>query len=374
MDCISIYHKKADVSVRARFSLSVEKSSELLRYIIDTAASRECVVLSTCNRTEIYYSNGRRDEVVAALSLYSGVASKDINKYVLLYCGDKAVEHLFRVACGMDSMVVGEDEILGQTKSAYALSQEENAAGYETNVVFQAAIACAKRVKTETALSKTSVSVATLAANEAAKLSERVSVLVIGASGKIGMSTLKNLLGHKNVTVTATLRHGSLRGEELRVLGVEIVSYNERYEHIARADCVISATASPHYTVTSYDLRQSVRDDKSRLFIDLAVPPDIDPSVTELGGVTLINIDRFEELAKENNDLKLSCLDEAERIIAEELDTLRKDMRFHEFLPYFEGIKGESLQLDKLVYKMRAQASAAAFSEFLGVISGEAVK
>ncbi len=370
MNCISINYKKADVAKRRQFSLSNEKSIELIRYIIDNDISRECVVLSTCNRTEIYYSENENEKIVAALAGITGLTRSFLLKYVMTFCGSKAAEHLFRVACGLDSMVIGEDEILGQTKSAYLLSKAENAVGYETNVLFQAAISCAKRIKTETVMSKTSVSVATLAANEAAKLSDNVSVIIIGASGRIGMSTLKNLISHKNVTVTATLRHGRTKRQELEKMGAVIVDYNERYKYIANSDCIISATSSPHYTVTGYDLGQYITDDRRRLFIDLAVPPDIDSSIKEFSGVTLINIDHFEMIAKENNHLKLECIDEAERIISQELDSLYKDIRFHEFLPYFDDIveNTDTLSLDKLIYKMKSQVSAAAFSEFLTVL------
>ena len=370
MNCIGINYKKADVNVRRRISLSSEKAKELIRYIIDNGIAAECVALSTCNRTEVYYSDGDSEKIVSALGKITELENSFLIKYAMTFCGEKAEEHLFRVASGLDSMVVGEDEILGQTKAAYSLAAEENAVGYETNVIFQAAVACAKRIKTETAMSKTSVSVATLAAKEAARLSDNVSVVMIGASGRIGMSTLKNLISHRNVTVTATLRHGKAAAKELGSLGVKAIDYSDRYEHIKQADCVISATSSPHYTVTRFDFEKCIDDHRQRLFIDLAVPPDIDPAIRNIPGAKLINIDEFETLAKENNDLKLSCIDDAEQIIAQELDTLRKDMRFHEFLPYFEKAAKETVALEKLVYKMKSQATAAAFSEFLSVLQG----
>ena len=186
------------------------------------------------------------------------------------------------------------------------------------------------------------------------------------------MSTLKNLLAHKNVSVTATLRHGKTKRKEFEALGAAIIDYDERYKYIAESDCIISATSSPHYTVTGCDLEKHLNDDRRRLFIDLAVPPDIDPTIREIPGAKLINIDEFDTLAKENNDLKLSCIDEAEQIIAQELNTLFKDIYFHDFLPYFEEIteNTNALSLDKLIYKMKSQVSASAFFEFLSVLRG----
>ena len=140
----------------------------------------------------------------------------------------------------------------------------------------QAAVACAKKIKTETAISKTSVSVATLASNEAAKFKDgELNVLVIGATGKVGSTVVKNLLSHKGISVTVTSRkHKAETVFENTVANV--IDYDERYRAFDFADCVISATSGPHYTVTYYDLKNNIKTEKSRLFIDLAVPPDID--------------------------------------------------------------------------------------------------
>lgn len=134
-----------------------------------------------------------------------------------------------------------------------------------------------KRIKTETVLSKTSVSMATLAANEVARLGENVSVMVIGATGKIGTSLVKNLVSHKNISIITTLRN---HNNDLTYRNdVSAVEYNDRYKYIDKVDCLISATSSPHYTITYYDLQKCLKENKNRLFIDLAVPPDIDREI-----------------------------------------------------------------------------------------------
>ena len=210
-----------------------------------------------------------------------------------------------------------------------------------------------------------------MTANEVAKLGDNVEVLVIGASGKIGTTVLKNLSSHKNISIKATMRKHT-RNKLLSELGIETVDYNCRYDYINAADCVVSATSSPHYTVTFYDLKDRLTDKKNRLFIDLAVPPDIDNSIEKLDGVRVINIDYFEQLAKDNNTLKLSSLDTAEEIISTETDTLKKDLIFHDFLPKLASVKNnferENKPFEQLVYKMKSEASADTFKEFIGIL------
>lgn len=373
MYCISISYKKADLDIRKKIKFTEEDCKNISENLLNRGIASECVILSTCNRTEIYYCGGKGMEsiIVKSIAEYSGAQEELLSKYLMLYSGDNAVLHLFKVAGGIDSMVIGEDEILGQTKSAYLLAKENNTVSYELNMIFQSAVACAKKIKTETALSKTSVSVATLAANKIAKFGENVNVLVIGASGKIGMTVLKNLVSHKNVNVRATLRGNNTKKlKSIEAMGIDVVDYADRYSYMNDADCVVSATSSPHYTVTLYDLKKYLTDSRERLFIDLAVPPDIDSGVCKLDGVNLINIDYFKTLAKENNAVKLNCISDAERIISSEIDTLKKDMMFHYFLPSFSDVK-ESLKdrsIEDIIYKMKSEASAELFSEFLTVL------
>lgn len=368
MFCISISYKKAGAEVRSRLAFSVDIQQRLLQKLLEEDNISQAVVLCTCCRTEVYFcgQDGAPEYVRRLLAEFSHISAEELTRYVMFFCDDAAAAHLFRVACGIESMVIGEDEILGQTKQAYALAKEYNAADYELNMVFQAAIACAKKIKTKTALSKTSVSTATLAANEAARLGERVNVLVIGASGSIGRTALKNLISHKNISVTATLRSHS---HEIQLIapGVRQVPFADRYKYIDAADCVISATSAPHYTVTCHELKKELITEKNRLFIDLAVPPDIDPCVAELSGARLIGIDYFEKLACENNALKLDSARAAKLIISQELDLLKKELVFHDFLGCLEKVKAAASQktFEELLFRLKADCTAEQFSAVL---------
>jgi len=341
MKALGINYRNADVSVRERFSFAADKRAEI------RSALGHAVVLCTCNRTELYFTESTIEKASALLAEYSGIDS--ISEYLRIYEGEKALRHLFRVASGIDSMIIGEDEILRQVKEAYA--EAANNTDFELNTAFQAAITAAKRIKTETALSKTPVSAATIAANEAAKLGKNVNILMIGASGKIGSATLKNLLPQQYENVST-------------------VPYDERYKYADSADCIISATASPHFTVTVKRLKAALKTDKPRLLIDLAVPPDIERSVAEIDGVRLIGIDDLGELARHNNELKMSAAEQAENIISEELDELRKKLAFHEFLPRLDDARSsaEKLKFDELLYRLRDGLTAGQFAAVLDVL------
>ncbi len=333
MECISISHKTADSGEREKFYIPKEKTGDFLQKIRAVTGAEQCVLLSTCNRTEIYVSGeeNRFRELEKALEMISGSDGEQIRSLARRYQGRRALHHLFRVVCGMESMVIGEDEILGQTREAYLYAKEAEHTGYELNTIFQAALACAKRVKTETMISRTAVSVATLAVNEVAHLPiPRKTVLLMGGSGQMGSIILKNLLSQKNVRVIATVRsHKGIcqsGGEQ-----VEHVDYQNRYAALEEADAIISATASPHYTLTAGRVREAVRTQKERLFLDISMPPDLDAEIGQLAHCRLVALDDIKKLAAENNRRKQQAFADAEEILEEELEKLCKALAFHRF-------------------------------------------
>lgn len=372
MFCISINHKSALSDIRQKFAFTPEQRRALMTELISGGVS-QCAVLCTCNRTEVYFcgaSDKCTETVKRKLAELSGISAGDISRYMMMFYGKKAVEHLFRVQCGIESMVMGEDEILGQTKSAYYEAKECGAVGFELNMIFQAATACAKKIKTCTALSKTPASIATLAANAAARLGDRVNVLVIGATGKIGSSVVKNLISHKNVSVTVTLRSHSNAFAAESFRSVRTVDYSGRYHAMRECDCVISATSGPHYTVTAKGLADNCAGHMPGLFIDLAVPPDIDRTVPQVCGAELMEIDSFRRLAEENNAIKKDSAEAACDIIAEETDKLYKTLLFHDFLPHLGRIKekAQKITFEKLLYKLRDELEAQQLAAVLNVL------
>ena len=368
MYAFSIHYRSVPAEVRGKYAFPPDRRAELSKSLAD--AGFPChVILCTCNRTELYISGDTpcTDPVLTLLSQYAGTSRAALAEYIRSYHADSAYRHLFRTACGTDSMILGEDEILRQVRMAYDEATAQHTADWEINWAFQGAVACAKRIKTDTGLSSTPVSAATIAANEAAHFAEHVSVLMIGAGGQIGGSVLKNLVAHKNVSVTVTVRSG--RAIEVPN-GVKTVPYHDRYDFADAADCIISATASPHFTLTAERLSAALQTDKPRLLIDLAVPPDIDPEAANLRGIRHVNIDGFERLAAENRSLRADMAQQAEAIIAEEIDTLKKKLIYRTMLddlPQFFQYLREKDPI-RLVYLMKAQTDAHSFAQFAEVV------
>lgn len=358
MFCISINYKTASVEERERFSFAEQKQIDFLNKL-KNADILQAVFLTTCNRTEVYGVGN----VYKALDLLISFANADgkIKDNVLIFDGENAIRHLFRVACGIDSMVKGEDEILGQLKNAFLLSQKNGFTDYEVNTVFKAAITSAKRIKTQTLISKSSVSVATLVASKCRKAKGKT-VLLIGSSGEIGSKVLKNLISYDEFDIYATVRDTHIASNK-----VTIVEYSQRYEYINSADIVISATKSPHFTIVSEKLNAYISTKKERLFIDLSVPRDIDDNVKNFPCTALMRIDDFNSIAKRNSEIKEDELKTAQDLMDEDIDSLIKELEFHNMLPKLNKICGEDLK--HFIYHYRDTANAKEFDSFVQVIS-----
>lgn len=378
MECISISFKSAPEEIRRIFVFTQEEKKQLLEQ------AGQAVLLATCNRTEIYTSGKESlfPVLERLLAEKSGMEETELRRIAKRFQGKKALEHLYRVTCGMDSMVLGEDEILGQVRQAYLFSCEEHRTGYELNTAFQGALACAKKIKTETDISKSSVSIATLVSNEVFRTEnarmkaegaqsaqsgheEGLRVLLIGGSGKMGSIILKNLLDRGSIQVYATKRNHSVTDRERSNLTV--VDYGERYRYLELADVIISSTESPHYTITAGKAADFLKDGRERLFIDIAVPADIDREIALLPGCRLIAIDDFRELAGRNNLRKQQAIADAGELMNEELETLYKTLAFHEAAGQLNDWK-ESFAgcgLDKILFFLRDNLDSDSFQAVL---------
>lgn len=286
MQCFYLDHERAGIAVREKYAFSAGVRAALCAAL----AAGGCVPLVTCNRTELYFG-GCAEQARRALSAFC-----DPSPFTL--CGEGAERRLFLLAAGLLSMLVGEDEVLGQLRDSYEFARLRGAtAGLDA--AFQAALSCGKRVRAETGISSFACSVATLAANSVFSFGAK-QVLMVGATGKIGGAVLKNLLS-AGVLVTATARSHDFSAQAEGVLSVP---YAERYACLRQVDCVVCCTSSPHLVLGLEGLKAAFADGKPRLLIDLAVPPDIDPRAAELPGVRLIDIDGFRAAAAENNQKK----------------------------------------------------------------------
>jgi len=342
-----VNYKAAPVDVREKLSFSPDEQVPALVWIKELDGVKECVLLSTCNRTEVYvYSESEcfnSSVLENRICEIKGLNPYNFKKYFYFYSGLKAVRHLFKVASGLDSMVLGEDQILGQVKLAQDTAHEAGTSMVILNTLFREAITAAKKVKTCTNLSKKPVSIGTLGVKLVqdvfgGKLDDRTA-LIIGA-GKIGTITLKNLISAGIGKVYITNRsHGRSHDLLSRYPALNLVDYHSRYSVMDEADIIISSTSSPHYTITRDVLEKSVSGGKMRIFLDLAVPRDIDEDIKNIEGVVYYNIDHLKETARENADEKLMEAIKAGQVIDEFVIEFEKWYSFRNVLPLVKEIQ-----------------------------------
>lgn len=374
MYCISISHKVAPLHIREKFAFSIEEQIKFQKQMVRQGVIHGCVVLSTCNRSEIYFTGDRAAIGIVEKSLadFKQLEVGELLKYYRIYEMKRSIYHLYSVASGMDSMVLGEDEILGQVKKAYQIALENNTTDPLMNRLFQGAINSAKKVKNKTLLSKTSLSIGTLVAHEIFDFNtchSKKNVLIIGITGKMGTIIMKNILHREDVKIIGTTRQ---HGYSLSVADskVEVIDYAQRYAYIDKADIIISATASPHYTLTYQEIVSYITHQKPRLFIDLAVPIDIDTTIQTLPLATLYNIDYFKVLAKRNNEIKLKEIETGRCMIEQEVETIMKKISFSDCLEeiqcYEEQFKEKSFK--QFLFDLRDRASSEELEVILKVI------
>lgn len=347
---ISISHRIAPLRIREKFAFTEKQQVELMKKLADYPEVDESLILSTCNRTEFYaYTddpNNRRKVFCLMekelLEMAGAQDEEDISDFILFFHGDRAIHHLFRVAAGLDSMVMGEDQILGQVKTAHTRAISANTTGVYLNTFFRDAVTGAKKVKTATDLSKTSVSTATLAikaAEEALGTLKEKKVMVIGATGKIGGIVLMNLVRVNGAEIYVTTRGSKVITLKHGEKNFTILEYEERYGYINEMDVIISATASPHYVLTYNKVKNCIKTEKPRVFVDLAVPMDIEKRITTLGNIHYYNIDDFMQIAEENNLKKQREAEAAARILEDYELQFKKWMIFQKSLPIMKKEK-----------------------------------
>lgn len=363
MNIISISHKTAPVEIRELFAFSEEEQESFIKLVLQNEHIDECVLVSTCNRTEVYFSgDGKAIQVMEQqLAGFKKAELEILLKYFLVYCEEKAIGHLFHVTCGMDSMVIGEDEILGQIKGAYDKALSLGATKYLLNTLFQAAITCAKKIKTETKLSKTPVSIGTLVANEIFHFPKSIKkVLIIGLTGKMGTIIMKNIYDKQNIEIIGTSRsHNSIEQIRMDYQNVKMVEYKFRYQSMEEADIIISATTSPHYTITYHELVQNIQTEKERLFIDLSVPMDIDKDIVKINKVRIHDIDYFDQASQNNLQIKEQETIRAQSMIEEHMDVVKKELSFHEFVSDIPKVKQifTDRSFENILYEIKEKAN-----------------
>ncbi|SKC04656.1 glutamyl-tRNA reductase [Lachnospiraceae bacterium] len=289
---VGIDYEKANLDVRAKFSFQ-EDISDALDSLVSIEEIDGAVILSTCNRTEIYISEETGCDLKTILCELKGLPAEEYAKYMIVRDEKETLDHLFQLSCGMKSRVFGEDQIITQVKNALNQAREAQATDYELEKMFAYAIAVGKKVKTELHLTAVETSVVSemMTALEA-ELGDLhyVPCMVIG-NGEIGRLAA-NALHKAGADVMVTIRNYKTRQIEIPE-GCRIVDYKDRYEIMGKYDVIVSATTSPHHTVKYEDCHEIFEDGKKRVLVDLAVPRDISSAFACAENVKLYNIDNL---------------------------------------------------------------------------------
>lgn len=322
---IGINHKTAPVEIREKFSFSANKAVEASGLLKESASLKEGLILSTCNRVEIYAVGGRDRDCVFGIKEFLGkfhsMKISDYHDKLYIHRGKSAVEHLFRVASGLDSMVIGEVEILAQLKKAYQDARTASSTGKVLNRLLEKAFNTAKKIRSETFIGRGVVSVS----SAAIKLSEKIlggledkTALIIG-TGTVGEQLILYLRknGIKNILVAnRTLdKAKELAGR----FGATAVAFELFKNTLVETDIVIASTGAPHAIIRKDDIAALMRLRKQRplFIIDLAVPRDVEPGVNSVDNAYLYDIDDLQKIVDENIKLRHGELDNCYRIIAE---------------------------------------------------------
>lgn len=340
---IGIDHNMASVDIRALFAFTKKNAGEAMEKIKNQKGIYGCVILSTCNRLEIWASVDDDEEVCLydCLCQLKGITEDSYREYFVERKDQEAVEHLFYLTSGLKSQIIGEDQILTQVKDALNLARENFAADGVLEVLFRMAVTAGKRIKTEVPFSHGNPSVIHQAIRflEEGGYHVRNKVCMVIGNGEMGKMAAQTLR-EAGADVTVTIRQ--YRSGVVNIpVGCSRINYGERMDYLPECDLVVSATASPNYTLTE-ELFEDVRVERPMILIDLAVPRDIDPEIRKKENITLYDMDSFRtsETPKELAD----NLEAAGKIVKEQMEEFFQWLDGRDIIPRIQEIKADAVE------------------------------
>ena len=328
---IGINHNLAPINIRENVSFTDVQKIEAINYFLDRDID-EVVILSTCNRSEIYIQAKNIDEKIKFLEdfyeRFFNVA--DIKEYLFSKKNTSAVEHLFKVASGLDSIVLGEDQILGQVKDAHDFSMQLGSSKKIFNKLFREAINVAKDIKNTTKISHQPLSISYIGVkfiqSKIGKLEGKKALLI--GMGKMNKLTIKYLKEEKLDTIYVSNRnHGKIMELESKFKNIIPIRYEDRYKVMNDIDIVISATSSPHMVIR-YDEMPKIQ--KKILMMDIALPRDIDPKINKLENIEIYDIDNLKDIQDKNDNKRKELAKIGSKMISEKII---------EFIEWIDSIK-----------------------------------
>lgn len=321
---VGVNHETAPLALREKLAFTPESLPGGLAALCSREPQQQAAILSTCNRAEVICFGSSPDDVVSWLAEERGISAKELQNHVYKHSDDAAVKHLCRVAGGLDSMILGEPQILGQLKQAFADAEKNATIGNELQRLFQQSFHCAKRIRSETEIGSQPVSVAYAAASTTRRMFADISslnALLVGAGETIELVARHLIeLGLKDFTIAnRSLERAQNMANEL---GGKADNLDSIETHLQSADIVISSTAAPSTVISQQHVKTAFKKRKHRpmLMIDLAVPRDIESSVEKLDDVYLYTVDHLSDIIQQGKEAREKAAEQAEIIIAAEVE------------------------------------------------------
>jgi glutamyl-tRNA reductase len=334
---VGLNHKTAPIAVRERLAFTDEACAEGLRALVDGKVVNEGLIFSTCNRVEVVAAttvesetDGRK-RITDFLSQSRRVAQEDFSSHLYSHADDAAVRHIFRVASSLDSMVVGEPQVLGQVRRAYALAVSAGTAGRVLNRLVHQALHVAKRVRTETGIAASAVSISYMAVELGRKIFGNLkgrTVLLVGA-GEMAELSARHLVSAGVARVLVTNRTGETAQKLAAQFNGEAVEFSRLPAHLAEADIVICSTGASEYLITPAMAREALemRRNRPAFFIDISVPRNIDPEVGNIPNLFIFDIDDLESVIASNIREREREAERAELIVDSEVMQFQQALR-----------------------------------------------
>jgi glutamyl-tRNA reductase len=350
---LGLNHKTAPIEIRERFAVVCLDTTGPLERLAQMRMLKEAFYISTCNRMEVLFTTARLDEgigaVVGLLAEIYGKTGAALKPYLYTYIDQEAVKHLFRVGCSLDSMVVGEPQILGQVKDAYRQATEAKTSGVILNRLLHKSFSVAKKVRTETRIGSSAVSISYAAVELAKKIFQDLKgkiALLIGA-GEMAELAAEHLLSNGVERIVVANRTLERALALARRFHGTTVPWEELTEELRRVDIIISSTGSPELILSSEQVKQRMRARRNRplFFIDIAVPRDIDPEVNRIDNVYLYNIDDLHGIVEINQAERLKEAARAEHIISAEALKFDAWLRTLEVVPTIVSLREKAEQI-----------------------------
>ncbi len=336
-------HQTAPLAVREQVAFNVDGMESALRDLVENGAAKEAAILSTCNRMELYCNASQPDHAIDWLARYHDLPRKDLEPYLYTLPRELAVKHSFRVASGLDSMVLGEPQILGQMKQAVRQAEEAGTLGFLLHKLFQRTFSVAKDVRTQTEIGANLVSMAAAAVRLAERIFPSISeqrVLFIGAGEMIELNAVHFAARNpKHITVAnRTLDRAQTLA---RRINGHAITLAELPEQLAHHDIIVTCTASqlPILGKGMVERALKARKHKPLFIVDLAVPRDVEAEVAELSDVFLYSVDDIAEVVKDGLDARQSAVKEAEVIIASGVSDFLHWMESREVVPTIRALR-----------------------------------